>query len=91
MGAAGTVTGSCFRIEMNNGQNVLLDCGLFQGGRQTELRNSNTAVYEPRNMAAIVITHAHMDHSGLVPRLVKSGYSGPIFATEATCELLRPL
>ena len=91
LGAVGTVTGSCFRIEMNNGHNVLLDCGLFQGGRQTELRNSNTAVYEPKNLTAIVITHAHMDHSGLVPRLVKSGYSGPIYATEATCELLRVL
>jgi len=91
LGAVGTVTGSCFRIEMESGHKVLLDCGLFQGGRQTELRNSNTAVYEPKKVSAIVITHAHMDHSGLVPRLVKEGYRNPIYATEATCELLRIL
>ncbi len=91
LGAVGTVTGSCFRIELENGPKVLLDCGLFQGGRQTELRNSNTAVYEPKNLSAMVITHAHMDHSGLVPRLVKEGYAQPIYATEATCELLRIL
>ncbi|UQZ88702.1 MBL fold hydrolase [Deltaproteobacteria bacterium Smac51] len=91
LGAVGTVTGSCFRIEMDSGDNVLLDCGLFQGGRQTELRNANTAVYDPKNVAAIVITHAHMDHSGLVPRLVKGGYRNPVYATEATCELLRVL
>jgi len=91
LGAVGTVTGSCFRIEMNDGRNVLLDCGLFQGGRQVELRNSNTSVYDPKNVAAIVITHAHIDHSGLVPRLVKAGFSGPIHATEATCDLLKVL
>jgi len=91
LGAVGTVTGSCFRIEMDDGHQVLLDCGLFQGGRQTELRNTNTGVYDPKNTSAIVITHAHMDHSGLVPRLVKAGYRGPVFATEATAELLRIL
>lgn len=91
LGAVGTVTGSSFRIEMNGGHKILLDCGLFQGGKQIELRNSDTAVYDPKNLTAMVITHAHMDHSGLVPRLVKAGYSGPIYATEATCELLRVL
>ncbi len=91
LGAVGTVTGSCFRIEMESGLNVLLDCGLFQGGRQTELRNADTRVYDPLKVAAIVITHAHIDHSGLVPRLVKAGYRNPVYATEATCELLRVL
>ena len=91
LGAVGTVTGSCFKIEMADGHNVLLDCGLFQGGRQTELRNSNTDVYDPRNISAIVITHAHMDHTGLVPRLVKAGYRGPVYATGATCDLLNAL
>ncbi len=91
IGAVGTVTGSCFRLEMESGTNVLLDCGLFQGGRQTELRNANTSVYDPKNLSAIVITHAHMDHSGLVPRLVKTGYRGPVYATEATCDLLKVL
>ncbi|MDR0882393.1 MAG: MBL fold metallo-hydrolase [Candidatus Adiutrix sp.] len=91
LGAVATVTGSCFRLEMDSGARVLLDCGLFQGGRQTELRNFDTAVYDPQNVTAIVITHAHMDHSGLAPRLVKAGYTGPIYATEPTCDLLRPL
>lgn len=91
LGAVGTVTGSCFRIEMKDGRKVLLDCGLFQGGRQTELRNTNTGVYDPKSLSAIVITHAHMDHTGLVPRLVKIGYRGPVYATEATCDLLKVL
>lgn len=91
LGAVRTVTGSCFRIEMDNGHKVLLDCGLFQGGRQTELRNANSAVYDPLNLSAVVITHAHIDHSGLVPKLVKDGYAGPIYATAPTCELLEIL
>jgi metallo-beta-lactamase family protein len=68
-----------------------MDCGLFQGGRQTELRNFNTPLYRPGDVSAVVLTHAHMDHSGLVPRLVKAGYRGPIYATEATCDLLEIL
>ncbi len=91
LGAVGTVTGSSFRLEMDGGANYLLDCGLFQGGRQTELRNTNTGVYDPKSIAGIVLTHAHMDHSGLVPRLVKGGYRNPVYATEATCDLLRVL
>ncbi|MDR1922269.1 MAG: MBL fold metallo-hydrolase [Candidatus Adiutrix sp.] len=91
LGAVGTVTGSCFRLELDDGRQILLDCGLFQGGRQTELRNADTRVYNPGGLAAMVITHAHMDHSGLVPRLVKEGFSGPVFATEATCDLLKAL
>jgi metallo-beta-lactamase family protein len=88
LGAVRTVTGSCFQLENPKGGFTLIDCGLFQGGRQTELRNFNTALYRPEAVKAIVITHAHMDHSGLVPRLVQAGYSGPIHATEATCDLL---
>lgn len=91
LGAVRTVTGSSYRIEMDNGRKVLLDCGLFQGGRQTELRNANSDVYDPLNLSAIVITHAHIDHSGLAPKLVKAGYSGPVYATRATCELLEIL
>ena len=91
LGAVRTVTGSCYRIEMENGHKVLLDCGLFQGGRQTELRNANSDVYDPLHLSAIVITHAHMDHSGLVPRLVKAGYDRPVYATTPTCELLEIL
>ena len=91
LGAVGTVTGSCFKLEMDNGHQVLLDCGLFQGGRQTELRNTNTQPYEADKLTAVVITHAHMDHSGLVPRLVRDGFKGQIYATQSTCELLEVL
>ena len=91
LGAVGTVTGSCFKLEMDNGHQVLLDCGLFQGGRQTELRNTNTQPYDADKLTAVVITHAHMDHSGLVPRLVRDGFNGPIYATQSTCELLEVL
>jgi metallo-beta-lactamase family protein len=88
LGAIRTVTGSCYQLENPGGGLTLLDCGLFQGGRQTELRNFNTPVYRPDALTGIVITHAHMDHSGLVPRLVKAGYRGPVYATGATADLL---
>jgi metallo-beta-lactamase family protein len=88
LGGVRTVTGSCFQIENPKGGFTLLDCGLFQGGRQTELRNFNTSLYRPKELEAVVITHAHMDHSGLVPRLVKGGYGGPVYASKATCDLL---
>ncbi|MDR3134465.1 MAG: MBL fold metallo-hydrolase [Deltaproteobacteria bacterium] len=88
LGAIRTVTGSCYQLENPKGGFTLIDCGLFQGGRQTELRNFNTALYRPEATKAIVITHAHIDHSGLVPRLVQEGYGGPIYASAATCDLL---
>ncbi|MDR1546273.1 MAG: MBL fold metallo-hydrolase [Deltaproteobacteria bacterium] len=91
LGAVRTVTGSCFQLENPAGGLTLLDCGLFQGGRQTELRNFNTALYRPQEVRSIVVTHAHMDHSGLIPRLVKAGYRGPVYATAATAELLKIL
>jgi metallo-beta-lactamase family protein len=89
LGAVRTVTGSSFQIENpKKGGYTLLDCGLFQGGRQTELRNFNTPVYKPDELSSVIITHAHMDHSGLVPRLIKAGYRGPVYASQATSELL---
>lgn len=88
LGAARTVTGSCFKIELPDNGFILVDCGMFQGGRQMELRNFDTALYSPDFVRAIVLTHAHMDHSGLAPRLVKAGYRGPIHVTEATGRLL---
>ncbi|MDR1166867.1 MAG: MBL fold metallo-hydrolase [Deltaproteobacteria bacterium] len=91
LGAIRAVTGSCYQIKNPQEGYTLLDCGLFQGGRQTELRNFNTPVYKPDEVTSIVITHAHMDHSGLAPRLVKAGYRGPIYASEATCDLLNIL
>ncbi|MDR1658671.1 MAG: MBL fold metallo-hydrolase [Deltaproteobacteria bacterium] len=91
LGAVRTVTGSCYQLENPGGGLTLVDCGLFQGGRQTELRNFNTALYRPKEVQSIIITHAHIDHSGLVPRLVKAGFRGPIYATAATAELLSAL
>jgi metallo-beta-lactamase family protein len=70
---------------------ALVDCGLFQGGRPAEQRNFNTKLYRPEELSAIVVTHAHMDHGGLVPGLVSRGFRGPIYATEATCALLKLL
>ena len=91
MGAARTVTGSCYLVETDAGDNFLVDCGLFQGGRQVEQRNRHVGAKIARAVKAVVITHAHMDHSGLVPRLVRLGYQGPVYASQATCDLLVPL
>ncbi len=91
LGAARTVTGSSYLVEMDDDACFLVDCGLFQGGRQIERRNRDTSRYRPADLRAIFITHAHIDHSGLVPRLVREGFNGPVYASEATCELLKIL
>jgi len=91
LGAARTVTGSCYKVELDNGTAFLVDCGMYQGGRELEERNWDNALYEPNKIQAIFITHAHIDHSGLVPRLVRLGYRGPVYATAPTCELLEIL
>lgn len=91
MGAARTVTGSSYLVEMDDGVKFLVDCGLFQGGQAMEMRNWQQKSYNVADLSAIFITHAHIDHSGLAPRLVRQGYGGPIYATEATCELLKIL
>lgn len=85
-GAAHTVTGSQHLLEINS-YRLLLDCGLYQGRRgETYIRNLNFA-YEPRNVDAVILSHAHIDHAGNLPNLVKSGYAGPIYATRATVDL----
>ena len=85
-GAAQTVTGSQHLLEIN-GQRLLLDCGLYQGRRSdTYARNLNFA-YDPRKVDAVILSHAHIDHAGNLPNLVKNGYSGPIYATAATVDL----
>ena len=83
LGAAGTVTGSKHLLE-SGGRRILVDCGLFQGVKN--LRELNWAPLEadPTGIDAVVITHAHLDHTGYLPRLVKDGFRGPIFCTEAT-------
>ena len=87
-GAIQQVTGSCYLIESRDGARVLLECGMRQGRRTDEEGNRAAFPFDPNSLDAVVISHAHLDHSGLLPRLVAAGYSGPIFATEATCELL---
>jgi metallo-beta-lactamase family protein len=86
-GAAGTVTGSCFEIAFG-GRRVLVDCGLFQGPRSLEALNFTPFAFDPTAIDAVLLTHAHLDHSGLLPRLVAEGFKGPIYCTEATRDLL---
>ena len=86
-GAAQTVTGSKHLITLENGQQILLDCGMFQGlGRATQQLNSEFG-FEPAKVSWLLLSHAHIDHSGLIPRLVKEGFTGKILCTQATVEL----
>ncbi|WP_137887238.1 MBL fold metallo-hydrolase RNA specificity domain-containing protein [Pseudomonas sp. 2FE] len=86
LGAAGTVTGSKYLLE-HDGKRVLIDCGLFQGYKQLRLRNWEHFPLPVGQLDAIVLTHAHLDHSGYLPVLARDGYRGPVYATAATCEL----
>lgn len=86
-GAAGTVTGSCMELR-HGGKTILIDCGLFQGSRTLETLNRDPFAFDVRKIDAVVLTHAHIDHSGLLPRLTAEGYRGPIFATPQTRDLL---
>jgi metallo-beta-lactamase family protein len=83
LGATGTVTGSKYLLRTNSRQ-VLVDCGLFQGYKQLRLRNWADPPFVPNKLDAIVLTHAHIDHSGYLPVVVKRGFSGTIYCTEAT-------
>jgi metallo-beta-lactamase family protein len=87
-GAASTVTGSCFLVEHPNGR-FLVDCGLFQGTKTIRELNYGTFPFNPAAVDFVLLTHAHIDHSGLLPKLARKGFKGPIFATEATIDLLR--
>jgi metallo-beta-lactamase family protein len=87
-GAAGTVTGSC--MEIRHGDHaILVDCGLFQGTRTLESLNYAPLPYDPAKIDAVILSHAHIDHSGLVPRLVVEGFKGLVHATHATRDLLQ--
>ena len=86
-GAADEVTGSCHLIDCG-GRRVLIDCGVFQGPR-SRTRNEPPFPFDPSSIDALVVTHAHLDHIGRIPLLVKEGFSGPIFSTRATFELAR--
>jgi metallo-beta-lactamase family protein len=86
----GTVTGSKYLLE-NHGRRVLVDCGLFQGLPELRQRNWQDPPFEPHSIDAVIITHAHIDHTGWLPRLVKLGYTGPVFTSKATADLLKIL
>jgi metallo-beta-lactamase family protein len=90
LGAAGTVTGSKYLVEAE-GKRLLIDCGLFQGLKELRLRNWNPLPQNPASFDWCVLTHAHLDHTGYLPRLVRDGYRGPIFADASTIELCNVL
>ncbi len=90
LGGVGTVTGSKFLLETGS-KRLLIDCGLFQGYKQLRLKNWQPFPLEAGSIDAVVLTHAHLDHSGYLPLLVRSGFSGPAYATEATADLLQIL
>lgn len=86
-GAARTVTGSC--MEVRSGKHrILVDCGLFQGSRTLEMLNRDPFAFDAAALDAVILTHAHIDHSGLLPKLVREGYRGPIWCTGPTRDLL---
>ena len=85
-GATGTVTGSKYLVE-TQGARVLIDCGLFQGYKQLRLRNWAPMPFDPASLDAVMLTHAHVDHSGYLPLLIKNGFSGPVYCTSATADL----
>ncbi len=86
-GAARTVTGSCHEF-VHDGRRVLVDCGMFQGSRTLEGLNAGAFGFNPAKVDAVVLTHAHIDHSGLLPRLVAEGFTGKIWCTQPTADLL---
>src|SRR5271155_5483546 len=92
LGAAGTVTGSKYLVEAA-GKRLLVDCGLVQGSKELEQRNWNPLTADPATIDWVLLTHAHIDHTGYLPRLVAGGYRGPVYADAATrelCNLLLP-
>lgn len=92
LGAAGEVTGSRHAVEATVGERELrfmVDFGMFQGGREASVKNLESLPFSPKELKFVVLTHAHIDHSGLLPRLCAQGFTGPIYCTEATFELLK--
>jgi metallo-beta-lactamase family protein len=89
-GAAGTVTGSCFELAYRD-EKILVDCGLFQGSRSLEELNFLPFDFDPAGLTGVALTHAHIDHSGLLPKLVANGFRGRIWSTAPTADLLRPM
>jgi metallo-beta-lactamase family protein len=89
-GGVGTVTGSKYLLE-SNGKKILIDCGLFQGERELRERNWQDPPFDPSELDAVIITHAHIDHTGFLPRLVKLGFRGKVYTSRATADLMKIL
>ncbi len=87
LGAAGTVTGSRHLLAAGESE-LLVDCGLFQGRKELRLRNWEPFPIPPRNLDAVALTHAHIDHTGFLPRLVKEGFHGPVYCSQPTADLM---
>lgn len=86
-GAAREVTGSCYIVQVGSTR-FLVDCGMHQGGEKEEALNHAPFAFDPTELAFMFLTHSHIDHSGLIPKLVKDGFKGPIYATGPTCDLV---
>lgn len=90
LGAVGTVTGSRYLLQVDD-KRYLVDCGLFQGPSEVEQLNWQELPFSPHQLDAVLLTHAHLDHTGYLPRFIREGFRGPVYATEATCALLEVL
>ena len=86
-GAAQTVTGSKHLIQLQNGKTILLDCGLFQGRRKESREKNQRFGFDAGSIDTVILSHAHIDHAGLLPKLYKEGFRGKVYATHATYDL----
>ena len=86
LGATKTVTGSNFLVE-GAGKKFIVDCGLYQGKATDELKNEEDFLYDVKQIDFMLLTHAHIDHSGRIPKLYNEGFRGDVYATKATCDL----
>lgn len=91
LGAAGTVTGSKYLLENNSGKRILIDCGLFQGLKNLRLKNWDKLPVDASSIDSVVLTHAHIDHSGYLPKLVKEGFYGSVYCSPASADLVKIL
>ncbi len=88
LGAAHTVTGSCYMLEVQDSK-ILIDCGMFQGSKRIKEMNREEFSFAPAELDAVLLTHAHVDHCGLIPKLCRDGFKGPVYATKTTCDLVQ--